>query len=66
MNKIKAHWELNQTEIDSIETSNEEILQDQILYSLARQLRELTLIHEKTGKLIETLTHAQTWFRGLE
>jgi len=65
MNKIKAHWELIQTELDSIESTDNEILQDQILYSCNRQLKELEFIAKKTAALIEQLTHVQNYFRGL-
>jgi hypothetical protein len=65
-NKIKSHWELIQTELDSIESSDSEILQDQILYSLNRQLRELEAIHKRTGAMIEELQHVQNWVRGVE
>ena len=64
--KIKASWALICNELESIESSNEEILQDQILYSVNRQLRELETIHNQTGAMIEQLKHVQNWVRGMQ
>ena len=66
MNKIKASWSLTCEEISSIESGDAEILTDQILYSVARQLRELEAIHKRTGAMITELEHVQNWVRGLE
>ena len=66
MNNIKISWELNCTELDSIEINDLEIVTEQILYSVCRQLRELEEIHKRTGLMIVSLQHVQAWVRGLE
>lgn len=65
MNNLKSSWELIAHEIESIETSNTEILKDQILYSCNRQLRELEAINKKTASMIQELEHVQNWVRGM-
>ncbi len=65
-NKIKASWSLVCNELEQIESNSAEILQDQILYSVNRQLRELEAIHKQTGAMIEELTHVQSWVRGMQ
>lgn len=65
-NKIKAHWELNCTELDYVESNDPETKQDQILCSLNRQLKELEQIHAKTGALIAQLQHVQNWMQGVD
>ena len=65
-NKIKASWSLVCNEIKQIESNDAEILQDQILFSVNRQLRELEEIHKQAGAMIEELRHVQSWVRGME
>ena len=65
-NKIKASWSLVCNELETIESNDAEILQDQILFSVNRQLRELEEIHKQAGAMIEELKHVQSWVRGME
>jgi len=64
-NKIKASWELTAHEINFIESDNEEVLTDQVLYSCARQLKELDAIRKRTQVLIQELEAVQSFFRGI-
>jgi len=65
-NKLKASWSLVCNELETIESNDAEILQDQILFSVNRQLRELEEIYKQAGAMIEELRHVQSWVRGME
>jgi hypothetical protein len=66
MNNINISWELVKNELKAVETTDPEILTDQILYSVCRQLRELSEIKAKTEAMLQELEHVQNFMRGLE
>jgi hypothetical protein len=65
MNKIKVSWSLHCEELNCIDSNDIEIVQDQILYSVNRQLRELEEIYKQAGAMIEELKHVQNFVRGM-
>ena len=65
MNNINISWELVKNELKAVETHDPDLLTDQILFSVARQIREISAIHTKTGAMLQELEHVQNWVRGL-
>lgn len=64
MNNIKATWELVCNELEFIQANDLELVQDQILFSVNRQIKELEEIQKKVASKINQLTHVIDFIAG--